>query len=236
MDVSQLLRALGIEQAYGAYQRNIGEPFAAVVGGGVRGYLGFDKPDYGGLLAEESYRTGQALGNMPALGAPAGAFKAAAKAPELLGLLGMVAGKTGAAKAISQNTGDLSKFQDVVEYMNPKRIVPPHQVESAEKLNAITQSMKSEGWVGRPILYYDVGQGPEALTGSHRIQAAIKAGVNEIPVVKVSGDIGNYVDEFGTAINELKDLDAKQVSRWLKKYGDETAASLMELEAIRQID
>lgn len=92
MDVSQLLRALGLQQAYQAYQQNIGEPFAAVVGGAGRGYLGLDKPEYGGLLSEEAYKTGQALGYMPAIGAPAGAFKAAAQAPELLGLLGSVVG------------------------------------------------------------------------------------------------------------------------------------------------
>jgi hypothetical protein len=84
MDMSQLLRALGLQQAYQAYQQNIGEPFAAVVGGAGRGYLGLDKPEYGGLLSEESYRMGQAMGNMPAIGAPAGAFKAAAQAPGLL--------------------------------------------------------------------------------------------------------------------------------------------------------
>jgi hypothetical protein len=88
MDVSQLLRALGLDRAYQAYQQNIGEPFAAMVGGAGRGYLGLDKPEYGGLLAEESYRTGQALGNMPGIGAPAGAFsvgaKAAAQVPGLL--------------------------------------------------------------------------------------------------------------------------------------------------------
>jgi hypothetical protein len=92
MDMSQLLRALGLQQAYQAYQQNIGEPFAAVVGGAGRGYLGLDKPEYGGLLSDESYKTGQAMGYMPAIGAPAGAFKAAAQAPELFGLLGSVAG------------------------------------------------------------------------------------------------------------------------------------------------
>jgi hypothetical protein len=90
MDVSQLLRALGLDRAYQAYQQNIGEPFAAMVGGAGRGYLGLDKPEYGGLLAEESYRTGQALGNMPALGAPAGAFKAAAQIPGLLEAAGTI--------------------------------------------------------------------------------------------------------------------------------------------------
>jgi len=88
MDINQLLRSLGLQQAYQAYQQNIGEPFAAVVGGAGRGYLGLDKPEYGGLLGEETYRMGQAMGNMPGIGAPAGAFKvgmqAAAKAPGLL--------------------------------------------------------------------------------------------------------------------------------------------------------
>jgi hypothetical protein len=84
MDMNQLLRALGLQQAYQAYQQNIGEPFAAVVGGAGRGYLGLDKPEYGGLLSEEAYKTGQAMGYMPAIGAPAGAFKAAAQAPGLL--------------------------------------------------------------------------------------------------------------------------------------------------------
>jgi hypothetical protein len=90
MDMNQLLRALGLQQAYQAYQENIGEPFAAVVGGAGRGYLGLDQPSYGGLLSQEAYKTGQAMGYMPGIGAPAGAFKAAAQAPEALGtLLGM---------------------------------------------------------------------------------------------------------------------------------------------------
>ena len=80
MDINQLLRSLGLQQAYQAYQQNIGEPFAAVVGGAGRGYLGLDKPEYGGLLAEETYRMGQAMGNMPGVGAPAGAFKVGAQA------------------------------------------------------------------------------------------------------------------------------------------------------------
>ena len=90
MDIPQLLRALGLQQAYQSYQQNIGEPFAAVVGGGARGMFGLDRPEYGGLLGQEAYRTGQAIGNMPAVSAPVGAFKAAAQAPELAGLLGTI--------------------------------------------------------------------------------------------------------------------------------------------------
>ena len=85
MNIDQLMQALGLQRAYQAYQQNIGEPFAAIAGGMGRGYLGLDKPQYGGLLAEDMYKIGQAAGNSP-IGIPAGAFKAAAQVPELLGL------------------------------------------------------------------------------------------------------------------------------------------------------
>lgn len=233
MDLSQLLRALGLQQAYQSYQQNIGQPFANVAGPFGRGLLGLERPEYG---QEQAYRTGQAVGNMPAVSAPVGAFKAAMQAPELLSLLGTVATKTSAAKMLPKTPSDYSKFEDVVEFVNPKRINPPHGVENKEKFNELVDSMKTEGWVGRPVLYYDIGRGPEALTGSHRIAAAQKAGLLDIPVVKVTGDIGDYVDELGKSISELQTLDAKELSQWLRNYGDETAAQLMELEAMRQID
>ena len=81
MDLSQLLRALGLQQAYQSYQENVGQPFANVAGPFGRGLLGLDKPEYG---EEQAYRTGQAVGNMPAVSAPVGAFKAAAQVPGLL--------------------------------------------------------------------------------------------------------------------------------------------------------
>jgi hypothetical protein len=81
MDMNQLLRALGLQQAYQAYQQNIGQPFANVAGPFGRGLLGLDRPEYG---EEQAYRTGQAVGNMPAVSAPVGAFKAAMQAPGLL--------------------------------------------------------------------------------------------------------------------------------------------------------
>jgi len=81
MDMSQLLRALGLQQAYQSYQQNIGQPFANVAGPFGRGLLGLERPEYG---EEQAYRTGQAVGNMPAVSAPVGAFKAAAQVPGLL--------------------------------------------------------------------------------------------------------------------------------------------------------
>lgn len=75
-----------------AYRRYLGDPFAAVAGGGVRGFLGLAPPEYGGDVARQAYQTGQAMGNMPGVGAPAGAFKAAAKfAPEAAMFIGAMA-------------------------------------------------------------------------------------------------------------------------------------------------
>jgi hypothetical protein len=90
MDMSQLLRALGLQQAYQAYQQNIGQPFANVAGPFGRGLLGLDRPEYG---EEQAYRTGQAVGNMPAVSAPVGAFKAVMQAPEAIGAIASITPK-----------------------------------------------------------------------------------------------------------------------------------------------
>lgn len=81
MDMTELLRLLGLRQAYDAYQRNVGQPVANVAGPFGRGFLGLQQPEYG---SEEAYRTGQAVGNMPGPNVPAGAIKMAAQVPGLL--------------------------------------------------------------------------------------------------------------------------------------------------------
>jgi hypothetical protein len=75
-----------------AYQRYIGQPAAQLLGGGIRGYFGLDVPSYATDLGREAYRNAQALSNAPGVGAPAGAFKAAAKfAPEAAMFIGAMA-------------------------------------------------------------------------------------------------------------------------------------------------
>lgn len=70
-----------LRRARQAYMTNVGEPTAQLVGGGVRGYLGLDAPEYADSRGMDAYRNAQALGNAPGVGAPAGAFKAMAAAP-----------------------------------------------------------------------------------------------------------------------------------------------------------
>ena len=136
-----------------AYRQYVGDPFASVAGGAARGYLGLSKPAY---ASEDAYRTAQALGNMPGVGAPAGAFKALANAPEaamaLGGLLGPRVGKmldsagegmTAAEKAwatrmqkVARNKGvqhreALRQGDTVVENVIP---VPPRKIITPEDL------------------------------------------------------------------------------------------------------
>jgi hypothetical protein len=71
------------------YRQYIGNPTAQAVGGFGRGMFGLEQPEYlQNELGREAYRTGQAVGNMPAVAAPVGAIKAVTQVPEAIGMLG----------------------------------------------------------------------------------------------------------------------------------------------------
>jgi hypothetical protein len=92
-----------------AYRQNIGDPFAQLVGGAGRGYLGLGVPAYANSMGMDAYRTGQALSNMPGLGAPAGLLKAAANAPEALVAMGGLLGKgVGKLAQVGENAANIS--------------------------------------------------------------------------------------------------------------------------------
>ncbi len=68
-------------------------------------------------------------------------------------------------------------------------ITPLHAVTDDNKVADIADSMRKQGWVGRPILVLSSGH---ALTGTHRIAAAELAGIDpdvyEIDVPPFGGD------------------------------------------------
>lgn len=69
-----------LRRARQAYMTNVGEPTAQLVGGGVRGYLGLDAPEYADSRGMEAYRNAQAIANTPVVGAPAMAARAGTRA------------------------------------------------------------------------------------------------------------------------------------------------------------
>jgi hypothetical protein len=133
------------------------------------------------------------------------------------------AGKT--ARAGSKTADALLKKSDLIQ---AKRITPPHEVRDNKKLDSLVASMKKNGWQGRPILAFDVGNGLEALTGTHRLAAAKQAGIEDVPVLKISDDIGNYADEYGRSIKDIS--DEEDVLEYLKNFGDKDAFELMRME------
>ena len=69
-----------LRRARQAYMTNVGEPAAQLVGGGVRGYLGLDAPEYADSRGMEAYRNAAAISNTPVVGMPAMAVKAGTRA------------------------------------------------------------------------------------------------------------------------------------------------------------
>jgi hypothetical protein len=95
-------RGVGLLDAYRQY---VGDPFASMVGGAARGYFGLEKPTYAN---EEAYRTAQAFGNMPGVGAPAGVIKAAMNTPDaLIALGGLLAPRVGRLMDRAKDASDL---------------------------------------------------------------------------------------------------------------------------------
>ncbi|NTX08968.1 ParB N-terminal domain-containing protein [Myxococcus sp. CA040A] len=77
-------------------------------------------------------------------------------------------------------------FSDNAVDLSPRRITPLHEVRDAAKLAALVESMRADGWVGRPLLVVDYGDGDGvALTGSHRHAAALVAQLTAVPVILI---------------------------------------------------
>jgi len=82
------------------------------------------------------------------------------------------------------------------ELLDPRRIEPVNPITDEDKMNALAWDFHENGYDGRPILVVDNGDGSyQALTGSHRIEAAKEANI-EIPskVVPYSDDIAPLLE------------------------------------------
>lgn len=106
------------------YQQYVGNPTARAVGGFGRGMFGLEQPEYlQNELGREAYRTGQAVGNMPAIAGPVGAVKAAAQVPDLIGSI-VIGSKavSPAAKRLFSDIADMKKLKhiepDIEKYIN----------------------------------------------------------------------------------------------------------------------
>lgn len=66
-------------------------------------------------------------------------------------------------------------------------VAPPFAVIDTLKRDVIAESMRVDGWLGRPLLLTVWGDGLRALTGTHRLAAAEAADI-DVPVVIVDDE------------------------------------------------
>ncbi len=120
-----------------------------------------------------------------------------------------------------------------------KWIQPYHAVRSKAHVDALARKMRVRGWVGDPLLVLDFGgQDYRALTGVHRLAAALKAGLDHVPVEVV--DVSEHTcDEEGNCIecdgpcwvNLAYNADHyEDIPEILKEAGELRAAQVMEAE------
>jgi len=132
------------------YRQYIGNPTAQAVGGFGRGMFGLEQPEYlQNELGREAYRTGQAVGNMPAVAAPVGAFKAAANLPELATAIGALPFKSSLGKA----------FDDVLKYFHPESVNSAVREAKAGKGKETIVLMRPEDFLASARPFQN---GPEA--------------------------------------------------------------------------
>ena len=197
-----------VTQANDAYQENIGQPFVRGLGmlqegqqelsrnvsEAGKGYLGL------GEGSSEAFRTGQALGNMPGVGAPSGAFKAATHLPEIIGL-----GITAGASALKAPKGVMKDAKTMFESgFDPRTIYKATGVEVKDGLPMMWEIDDSKAmWNNVTELQKQLDNlPPDGLV----LKAGEAFGHKEL--------YENYPDLQNTKIKILPDSDTKGFNGW----------------------
>lgn len=113
--------------------------------------------------------------------------------------------------------------------MTSDRITPLHLPRCPEKLASLIESMEQDGWVGNPVLILTEDTNEyQAVTGSHRIEAAIQVGI-EIPYYPLELD-----EEILVEIYEARN-DEDRLELIVKNGGDEESIRIMSEEVENNI-
>lgn len=122
----------------------------------------------------------------------------------------------------------IEKDAEIIPNDSLNYIMPFNEID-AEKVSRLTDSMEENGYQGRPLLLFDDGnEGYIALTGSHRLEAAKRAGVDAKAVVIRPKEGFDYTDlleatDDDAKLRELKDL-------YEDGGADKSAVDLMQKE------
>ncbi len=114
----------------------------------------------------------------------------------------------------------MNKFH--VEWVSPNYINPFNPVRSHSRLNELISSMEQYGWKGNPIITLG---GEQAITGSHRLQAAKEAGLEKIPVVNLDADF--LTADQWSELEYAKDTES--LLRTFEEFSDDGTSGLDEV-------
>lgn len=108
----------------------------------------------------------------------------------------------------------------MIEQIAPESILPPHEVMDTNKFNDLTADMLEKGWTGRPILAIQYERRYAALTGSHRIAAAVEA-LYEIPVYVIT-----QAEIAEAGIENLRFSNEQDRAIFFEELGDDEASAI----------
>jgi ParB-like chromosome segregation protein Spo0J len=109
--------------------------------------------------------------------------------------------------------------------VNPADIKPLHTVRNPALVDRLAADMTENGWQGRPLLAIQGKLGYVAWTGSHRIAAAIKAGLQDVPCYVIDETL--LLQHGEDSKSGVMDYERLAI---IRKIGDDTATHLMWLE------
>jgi ParB-like chromosome segregation protein Spo0J len=116
-------------------------------------------------------------------------------------------------------------MNDDTTMIAPEDLRPLHAAHDKRKLNSLALDMRKHGWRGRPLLVIQRQEAYIAWTGSHRIAAAMKAGLEAVPCYVVQEDqLQGEVDAVWGHVEDWERLKA------IRQTEDETAIHIMWLE------
>lgn len=107
-------------------------------------------------------------------------------------------------------------------------ITPRHEVRDVAHRDAIAASMSEDGWIGRPLVVVDSGDGYLALTGSHRLAAARLAGLDEVPVLVAVLPDGAEVRGEDIRVRGCRLTDQEELLEMLRESDPDAAAVMAE--------
>ena len=104
-------------------------------------------------------------------------------------------------------------------------LIPRHGIDRPADRDAIAASMAEHGWLGEPVVIDDrMVDGGYLITGNHRHDAAIKAGLEVIPCVTLAdlcADAGINPDDYcdGSYDSDWAPLLAELPAEVAERYG-----------------